>query len=86
VATRGGALPEGVGADGDTALLVNPGDSEALAGRIRDALADPELRQRVGLAGRRRVIDQWTWRRTAEKTVEQYRALLAEHRDPAEPR
>ena len=44
VATTGGALPEVVGADGDTALLVAPGDSEALAAKIRMALDDPELR------------------------------------------
>ena len=79
VATTGGALPEVVGADGDTALLVPPGDSEALAARIKDALDDPALRARVGAAGRARVIDQWSWRHTAERTVEQYRLLLAGH-------
>jgi glycosyltransferase involved in cell wall biosynthesis len=38
---------------------------------------DPELRARVGANGRRRVIDNWSWRHTAERTLEQYRALLA---------
>ncbi len=78
VATTGGALPEVVGTDGETALLVSPGDSDALAARIRTALDDPELRARVGAAGRQRVIDRWTWRHTAVGTVEQYRALLDE--------
>lgn len=78
VATTGGALPEVVGADNDTALLVPPGDSDALAARIRTALDDAELRDRIGAAGRQRVIERWTWRHTAEGTVEQYRALLAE--------
>lgn len=81
VATTGGALPEVVGADGDTALLVPPGDSDALAARIRTALDDPELRAAVGARGRQRVIDRWTWRHTAVGTVEQYRALLAETAD-----
>ncbi len=78
VATTGGALPEVVGADGETALLVAPGDSEALAARIAVALDDPELRARIGAAGRQRVIERWTWRHTAVGTVEHYRALLAE--------
>ncbi|MEZ5136804.1 MAG: glycosyltransferase family 4 protein [Acidimicrobiales bacterium] len=78
VATTGGALPEVVGTDGDTALLVEPGNSEALAERIREALDNPELRARVGANGRQRVIDRWTWRHTAVGTIEQYRALLAE--------
>jgi glycosyltransferase involved in cell wall biosynthesis len=78
VATTGGALPEVVGADGETALLVEPGNSEALAQRIRVALDDAELRARIGAAGRERVIERWTWRHTAVGTVEQYRALLAE--------
>jgi len=78
IATTGGALPEVVGADNDTALLVPPGDSEALAARISSALDDPDLRARIGAAGRQRVIDRWTWRHTAVGTVEHYRALLAE--------
>jgi glycosyltransferase involved in cell wall biosynthesis len=78
VATTGGALPEVVGADNETALLVPPGDSDALAARITTALDDPELRARIGAAGRQRVIDRWTWRHTAVGTVEHYRALLAE--------
>jgi glycosyltransferase involved in cell wall biosynthesis len=68
-----------VGADNDTALLVPPGDAEALAARIRTALAEPELRARVGAAGRNRVEAQWSWRHTAERTVEQYRELLADN-------
>ncbi len=77
VATTGGALPEVVGADGDTAFLVPPADSGALAARIGRLLDDPEARARVGAAGRRRVIERWSWTRTAQRTVEQYRALLA---------
>jgi glycosyltransferase involved in cell wall biosynthesis len=78
VATSGGALPEVVGRDGETALVVPPGDSEALAAKLRWALDEPRLRATVGAAGRRRVVDQWSWRHTAERTVEQYRILLAE--------
>ncbi len=80
VATTGGALPEVVGDDNETALLVPPGDAEALAVRIATALDDPELRARIGAAGRQRVIDSWSWRHTAERTVEQYRILLDEDR------
>ncbi|MFN0089430.1 MAG: glycosyltransferase family 4 protein [Acidimicrobiales bacterium] len=79
VATTGGALPEVVGADGDTALLVTPGDSEALAAALRRVLDDPAgWRAGVGAAGRARVIERWSWRRTAARTVDQYRALLDE--------
>ncbi len=78
VATTGGALPEVVGADNDTALCVPPGDSEALAAKIAMALDDEALRDRIGAAGRQRVIERWTWRHTAVGTVEHYRALLAE--------
>jgi len=81
VATSGGALPEVVGADNDTALVVPPGDSQALAAKIALALDDPVLRDRIGAAGRQRVIERWTWRHTANGTVEHYRALLAETAD-----
>lgn len=78
VATTGGALPEVVGKDRDTALCVPPGDSEALTVAIREALGDAELRERVGAAARRRVEDLWSWKRTADRTIDQYRALLDE--------
>jgi glycosyltransferase involved in cell wall biosynthesis len=77
VATTGGALPEVVGADGDTALLVPPDDAGALAAAIGRLLDDPSLRARVGEAGRRRVLERFTWAATASGTEACYRALLA---------
>jgi glycosyltransferase involved in cell wall biosynthesis len=77
VATDGGALPEVTGHDGDTVLACRAGDAEALAATIARGLDDPDLRARVGAAGRRRVMERWTWRRCAEQTVEQYREVLA---------
>ena len=81
VATTGGALPEVTGRAGETCFQVPPGDSAALAAQIAAALDDPEARARVGAAGRERVIHRWSWRHTAEKTVEHYRALLEEWPD-----
>ncbi len=79
VATTGGALPEVAGVHGQTCLLTEPGDSDALASTIREALDTPDLRATIGAAGRRRVIEQWSWRQTALRTVDQYRALLDDH-------
>jgi len=79
VATTGGALPEVIGRDGETGLLVAPGDISALAAALGRALDDAELRTRSGAAGRARVLERFTWRNTAEGTVEHYRALLDEH-------
>jgi len=76
LATTGGALPEVVGEDGETGLLVPPGDPAALADGLLRLLGDPELRRRLGAAGRQRVLERFTWRATAVQTVEQYRALL----------
>jgi glycosyltransferase involved in cell wall biosynthesis len=76
LATTGGALPEVAGTHGETCFLVPPGDAEAMATMLRTALDDAELRARVGAAGRQRVVDNWSWKHTAARTVEQYRALL----------
>ena len=78
IATPGGALPEVVGDDGATALQVPPGDSEALSEKIKWGLAEKDLRSTVGVAGRERVIRNFSWTITAERTVEHYRALLRE--------
>ncbi|MCJ7672542.1 MAG: glycosyltransferase family 4 protein, partial [Acidimicrobiia bacterium] len=79
VGTTGGAVPEVIGRDDETGLLVPPGDPDALAVAILRALGDPELRARIGAAGRERAITKFTWRRTAEGTAEHYRALLDAH-------
>jgi glycosyltransferase involved in cell wall biosynthesis len=76
VATTGGAVPEVVGTDNETGLLVPPGDPSALAAGILRALADADLRARIGAAGRERALANFTWRQTAIGTVEQWRMLL----------
>jgi glycosyltransferase involved in cell wall biosynthesis len=80
VATTGGALPEVLGRDGESALTVPPGDPSALAAALLRALGNAGLRARIGAAGRARALDRFTWRATAERTVDQYRELLAERK------
>ena len=77
VATDGGALPEVTGRDGETVLGCSAGDVDSLAAAIRRGLDNPPLRERVGAAGRQRVVERWSWRHCAELTVEQYREVLA---------
>jgi len=77
VATDGGALPEVTGRDGDTVLQCKAGDVDALAAAIRRGLDDSELRARIGEAGRRRVVERWSWKHCAQLTVDQYREVLA---------
>jgi glycosyltransferase involved in cell wall biosynthesis len=79
VATTGGALPEVVGTDGETGLLVPPDDAEALASGIRRIMDDPDLAARLGAGGRARVLGRFTWEATARGTAEQYRVVLEEH-------
>jgi glycosyltransferase involved in cell wall biosynthesis len=77
VATTGGALPEVTGTDNDTVLSCAPGDAVGLAATIRRGLDSPELRNRIGAAGRKRVVDRWSWSHCAALTVDQYREVLA---------
>ena len=72
VATRAGALPEVVGPDGECALLVEPGDAGQLAAAIGRLLDDPDLRTRLGAAGRTRVRQRYSWRAIAESTAACY--------------
>jgi glycosyltransferase involved in cell wall biosynthesis len=79
VTTTGGALPEVVGTHGESAMLVPPADPSALAAQIVELLDRPEVRARLGEGGRRRVLDRFTWRRTAEGTAEHYYRELEAH-------
>jgi glycosyltransferase involved in cell wall biosynthesis len=60
-------------------MLVPPADPSALAAQLLELLAHPELRDRLGEGGRRRVLDRFTWRRTAEGTAEHYFLELEAH-------
>jgi glycosyltransferase involved in cell wall biosynthesis len=77
VASRAGALPEVVGTDGDCALLVPPGDVEALVTALRRLLDSAADRQRLGAAGRARALERFSWRSVAEATVAVYREAIA---------
>ncbi|MGW7301872.1 glycosyltransferase family 4 protein [Streptomyces sp. NPDC054829] len=77
VATTGGAIPEVAGPDGETCLAVPPGDAGALAAALGRLLGDPELRTRLGRAGRERVLERFTWARAAQGTVAHYREAIA---------
>jgi glycosyltransferase involved in cell wall biosynthesis len=76
VATTGGALPEVVGTSGETGLLVEPNNPDALVAAIRTLLDDPELRARLGAQGRARVMQCFTWEVTARGTAACYDAVL----------
>ena len=76
VATTGGALPEVVGVSGETGVLVEPNDPEALLVAIRSLLDDASLRERLGARGRERVMERFTWQVTARGTAACYDAIL----------
>ncbi len=79
VASRMGGIPEAV-RDGETGLLTSPRDAKALAEAIERLLADPERRQAMGRAGRRRVEESFSMERAIEDTVALYHELGAVER------
>jgi starch synthase len=91
VATATGGIPEVV-ADGVTGLLVPfesdgagaPSDQRVfaadIAARVNRLLADPDLAERFGKAGRVRAVEKFGWDAIAAQTVELYQDLLAARR------
>ena len=77
ISTTGGALPEVVG---DAGILVQPANSAALAGAIRELLNTPLRAKQLGMAGYQRVHQHFTWEKAAEKTVAAYREAINGHR------
>jgi glycosyltransferase involved in cell wall biosynthesis len=76
VATDVGGVRESV-RDGKTGFLVPPGDPQALAAALRKLIVAPELRRRLGEAGREMVLRGFTPAQLAEKTEKVYEAVLA---------
>ncbi len=73
VATRVGGTPEAVVHE-ETGLLILPGDPRALADAILRLLEDPPLAEKMGKAGRARVVSMFS----VDKMVTQMEAVYAE--------
>jgi glycosyltransferase involved in cell wall biosynthesis len=76
VATRVGGVPDVVqeAADG---FLVEPGATDELADRLAELARDPELRERMGRAGRERVLPRYAVERLVDDVDRLYRSLLS---------
>ena len=62
--------------DGETGLLVPPGDVAALRAALERLLADGELRRRLGAAARARAAEHFSWDRSVSLTVTAYEDAL----------
>jgi len=69
--------------DGETGLLVPPGDADTLAAALRRLAQDAALRQRLGAAGRQRWLNEFTLERAAQRTLTLYRDVLGAARNTA---
>lgn len=76
VASRAGALPEVLGADGACAELVTPGDVDDLTRALSGLLDSPQRRDRLGAAGRRRAVEVFSWESVAAQTVAVYQQAI----------
>jgi len=74
VACAVGGIKEVV-VDGETGFLVPPQEPEKLGRALAKVLGDEDAAAKMGKAGRRRVLDHFTWDRIAEKTLALYRSL-----------
>src|SRR5271170_3718628 len=70
-----GGIPEVV-ADGETGLLVPPGEPEALAEALNELIRDPDRAAVMGQAGRKRAVTEFGWAAIAAQTAALYAELV----------
>ena len=75
VATKVGGVPDVV-RDGEDGFLVRPGATDELADRLTRLARDPALRERLGSAGRERVLPRYAVDRLVDDIDRLYRSLL----------
>lgn len=75
VSTNGGALAEVVA---DAALVVSPGDGNALAQQIKRLFDDASLREEYAARGLKRVEQHFCWERCAERMEAYYRERIGQ--------
>lgn len=74
VSTRVSGIPEAV-LDGETGILVSPRDARALADGLEPLLLSPDMRKRMGRAGRLRVESEFSFERMFMQVTELYSNL-----------
>jgi alpha-maltose-1-phosphate synthase len=75
VGSRTGGIPEVV-ADGETGLLVPPGEPRPLADALNVLLRDPGRARAMGEAGRKRAVAEFGWPAIAAQTADLYAELV----------
>lgn len=80
ISTRFSGIPELV-VDGSTGVLVEPDNVPALAEAMHTLLGNPVLRQRMGQAGRQRVVQHFAIENSAARLYEIFAALHANRTD-----
>jgi glycosyltransferase involved in cell wall biosynthesis len=75
VATAAGGTPEIV-EEGVSGHLVKPGDAAALADRILAAMASEDKLRDMGLMGRQRILERFTFRAQAARYVQLFNELV----------
>ena len=75
IATNVGGIPEVVD-DGKTGIIVPPGNIDALCEAIKHLIQNPEIRFRMGHAGRVRVLERFTIESNVSKTEDIFLQLL----------
>jgi glycosyltransferase involved in cell wall biosynthesis len=76
IASRAGALPEVLGPDGGCARLVQPGNAAELIRALGELLVAPDQLHRLGIAGRRRAVDVYSWESVAAQTAQVYERAI----------
>lgn len=76
IANAAGALPEVVGTDGRSGLLVPARDAQAMAQAARDILLTPGKAEEMGRAARRRVQHVFRWDDAAASLVEVFKDTI----------
>jgi glycosyltransferase involved in cell wall biosynthesis len=74
ICTRAGSMPEVV-EDGSTGFIIEPGDRAALRERLRWLLEHPDAAARMGIEGRRVVLERFQWTRVVERCLDAYRTV-----------
>ncbi len=76
VASRVGGIPEAV-VDTETGILVEPRDAIMLAAALERLCDDSSLRRRMGDAGYRRVVEQFSWDANARRFEALFREAIS---------